>query len=126
MDLKKHILRLKQDLATQAAFLTASSKTETEKRVDNLIHMAYSRGAIDTLNIAIRAMELFVDCYASDQVALDVLYSQYGNYLSQQAAADSKEPDASTRGQNAAVSLILDKLEDLFSDLQREKSGSHS
>ena len=121
MDLKKHIFRLRQDLATQAAFLTASSKTETEKRVDNLIHMAYCRGARDTLNLAIKAVESLVDCYISDQIALDTLYSQYGNYLAQQAAADPKEPDALTRGQNAAVTMILDKLESLFSDLQREK-----
>ena len=124
MDLKKHIHRLKKDLATQTAFLTASSKTETEKRVDNLIHMAYCRGARDTLNTTIKAIESLVDCYVSDQVALDALYSYYGKYLAQQAAADPKEPDALTRGQNAAVSLILDKLESLFSDLQREKSAS--
>ena len=123
MDLRKHIFRLRQDLARQAALLTTSSKTETEKRVDNLIHMAYSRGAIDTLHRAIKAMESLVECSASDQIALDALYSQYGNYLSQQAAADPKEPDASVRGQNAAVNLILDKLESLFSELQREKSA---
>src|SRR5688572_17045979 len=121
MNLKNHIVRIRQDLAKQAALLTTSSKTETEKKVDNLIHMAYCRGMIETLNIAVRAMKSLVDCYASDQIALDALYGYYGNYLAQQAAADPREPDALTRGQNAAVSLIVDRLESLFSDVQREK-----
>jgi hypothetical protein len=69
-------------------------------------------------------MESLVDCYEADHVALDTLYSHYGNYLAQQAGADPKELDAVTRGQNAAVNLILDKLESLFSDLERERSAS--
>lgn len=120
MDLKSHIYRLRQDLVTQANCLTTSNKTKTEKRVDDLVHMAYCRGAIDTLHIAIKAMKSLVDCYEADYVTLDALYSHYGNYLAQQAEADPKEPDASTRGQNAAVNIILNKLESLFSDLQRE------
>ena len=126
MDLKNRIIRLRQDLATQAAFLSTSSKTNADKRVADLVHMAYCRGAIDTLHKAIKSIESLVNCYVSDQIAVDALYSHYGKYLAQQAAADPNEPDALTRGQNAAVSLILDKLESLFSDLQREKSRSLS
>ena len=117
MDLKNRIFRLRQDLVTQSVLLTTSSKTKTAKPVDDLIHIAYCRGAIDTLHTAIKAIESLVDCYELDQVALDALYSHYGNYLSQQAEADPREPDASTRGHNAAVNVILDHLEGLFSDL---------
>lgn len=127
MDLKNYILRLRRDLVTETVFLTKDSKTGTDKRVDDLVRVAYGRGATDTLHIAINAMLSLIDCYVSDQVTLEALYSHYGNYLAQQAEADPKEPDAWTRGRNAAVNLILDKLESLFSDLQREKAtGSHS
>jgi hypothetical protein len=127
MDLKNRILRLRQDLVKEAVLLTTSSKTNGDKRVDDLVLMAHCRGAIDTLHTAIKAMESLVDRYELDQIALDTLYRYYGNYLSQQVEANPREPDASTRGHNAAVNLILDKLESLFSDLQRENSaGSYS
>ena len=127
MDLKNRIFRLKQDLGAQAVSLTTSSNTKTDKRVDDLIHIAYCRGAIDTLHKAIKDMELLVDCYESEHVALDALHSYYGSYLAQQAEADPIEPDALTRGQAVSVNFIIDKFESLFSDLQREKSaGSHA
>src|SRR5688572_6133299 len=73
----------------------------------------YRQGAVQIINQAASQMEKIVDGYVSADAALSQINSINNLYLELQAKADPNEQDVYTRGQDAAVTWILSKMEEL-------------